>query len=131
MNPYPSCIMSSTHSLSIMLSNSNSGSLYRFLRSLSKLLLFLWWWVGFWCWLFAWSFLLCGFCVGWPSFCAAAVLGLLLGVCGFCGPEVLLSFFGGCPFESTFPTVGFGSGARSVVSVRGALATGASALGSG
>src|SRR5690606_34464546 len=121
--------MSSTPSLSIMLSNSNSGSLYRFLRSLSKLLFFLSWWVGFWCWWFAWGWLECWFWDCWPWFCAWDVLGLLLGVCGFCGPEGLLSFFGGCPFESTFPTVGSASGARSVVSVRGALASGASALG--
>src|SRR5690606_41214779 len=47
----------------------------------------------------------------------------------FCGPEDLLSFFGGCPFDSVFLSVASASGTRSVASALGTLGSGAAALG--
>src|SRR5690606_24779140 len=101
--------MSKTPSLSIMLSNSNSGSLYLFLRSLSKLLFFLSRWACFWdCW--TW---LCCCCWGWWgwwgwwgcegwAWCAWAGLGRLLGTVCFWATFGLFSFLGGRPLRGSF-----------------------------
>src|SRR5690606_37655822 len=111
MNPYPSCMMSRTPSLSIMLSNSNSGSLYLFLRSLSKLLFFLSWWLFFWCCCGCWLVLL-------------VLLPCALGAL-FC----LLSFFCGCPFGSSFLSLVSVSGPFSAISVFGLLGSAVFGLG--